>query len=196
MTESLTTPSEALHKYFNFPAFRPGQEAALSHVVAGNDALVVMPTGSGKSLIYQLAALMLPGSALVFSPLIALMKDQVDGMIKRGISATFINSTLEPAEQMKRAHGMVRGEYKLVLIAPERLRSTTFRAALDRVPLSMLVLDEAHCLSQWGHDFRPDYLQIAAARRELKPKITLALTATAYCEDAWHARGETFCVWI
>ncbi len=173
------TPQEALQKYFGFPAFRAGQEAALTHVIAGNDALVVMPTGSGKSLIYQLAALMLPGSAVVFSPLIALMKDQVDAMVKRGISATYINSTLEPAEQLKRVQGLVRGDYKLVLIAPERLRSANFRSALARVTLSMLVLDEAHCLSQWGHDFRPDYMQIASARKQLNPKITLALTATA-----------------
>ena len=169
----------ALEQYFHYPQFRPGQEVALRHVLQQRDALVVMPTGAGKSLIYQLSALMLDGTAIVFSPLIALMKDQVDGMNKRGIPATFINSSLSNDEQNLRQRGMVQGKYKLVLIAPERLRSPNFKAALASVPISMLVLDEAHCLSQWGHDFRPDYMNIAALRPQLQPKITLALTATA-----------------
>jgi len=169
----------ALERYFHYPQFRPGQEVALQHVLQGHDALVVMPTGAGKSLIYQLSALLMDGTAIVFSPLIALMKDQVDGMNKRGIPATFINSSLSPDEQNQRQRGLVQGKYKLVLIAPERLRSPNFRAALASAPISMLVLDEAHCLSQWGHDFRPDYLNIAALRPQLQPKLTLALTATA-----------------
>ena len=131
-----------------------------------------MPTGSGKSLIYQL-------TALAFSPLVALMKDQADSLTRRGIAATFINSTLDPAEQNRRLNGMATSKYKIVLVAPERLRNTLFRQALARVSLSLFVVDEAHCLSQWGHDFRPDYLHIAAARREFKPPLTLALTATA-----------------
>lgn len=169
----------ALQEHFQFPAFRLGQEEALQHVLAGRDTLVVMPTGSGKSLIYQLAALMLPGTALVISPLVALMKDQLDSLTRRGIAATFINSTLDGAEQNRRLRALAAGHYKIVLVAPERLRSRAFRDVIGRVPLSLLAVDEAHCLSQWGHDFRPDYLRIAEAREELKPPLTLALTATA-----------------
>ncbi len=169
----------ALRKNFEFPDFRPGQAAALEHVLAGRDVLVVMPTGSGKSLIYQLAALVLPGTALIVSPLIALMKDQVDGLARRGLRATFINSSLDSAEQSRRLRGLAAGEYKMVLVAPERLRSRIFQQALAHASLSLLAVDEAHCVSQWGHDFRPDYLHVAEARRELQAPVTLALTATA-----------------
>lgn len=141
--------------------------------------MVVMPTGSGKSLIYQLAALLLPGTALVISPLVALMKDQVDRLVRRGLPATFINSSLDGAEQARRLRGVAAGEFKMVLVAPERLGSRAFRLAVRRLPLSLLVVDEAHCVSQWGHDFRPDYLHIAEARRALQVRVTLALTATA-----------------
>ncbi|MBL8056151.1 MAG: RecQ family ATP-dependent DNA helicase [Anaerolineales bacterium] len=169
----------ALREHFGYPAFRPGQEAALRHVLAGRDTLVVMPTGSGKSLIYQLAALCQPGTGLVVSPLIALMKDQVDGLARRNIPATFINSTLDLAEQNRRLRALAAGQYKLVLVAPERFRSPGFRSALEAVTVNLLAVDEAHCLSQWGHDFRPDYLYLAEARRQLRPPVTLALTATA-----------------
>ena len=175
----------ALRTHFNFPAFRPGQEAAIRHVLNGCHTLVVMPTGSGKSLIYQLAALQLPGTTLVISPLVALMKDQVDHLTRRGISATFINSTLTSSEQTARLRALSEGCFKIVLVAPERLRSRPFRDALARLPISLLAVDEAHCLSQWGHDFRPDYLHIAEARADLNTPaqlhapITLALTATA-----------------
>ncbi len=170
---------DALRHYFNFPAFRPGQEEALNHVLAGRSTLVVMPTGSGKSLIYQLAALLLPGVTLVISPLVALMKDQIDGLNRRQIAATFINSSLDTSEQSRRLRALAEGQYKIVLVAPERLRSRAFREALARVSLGLLAVDEAHCLSQWGHDFRPDYLHIAEARHEFKAAVTLALTATA-----------------
>ena len=169
----------ALFQYFSFPAFRPGQEEALDLVLAGRDALVVMPTGSGKSLIYQLSALLLPGTALVISPLVALMKDQIDSLARRNIPATFINSSLDNLEQSRRLRALAAGEYRILLIAPERLRNLAFRQAIKHVPLSLLVVDEAHCLSQWGHDFRPDYLHLAEARREFNPPLTLALTATA-----------------
>jgi ATP-dependent DNA helicase RecQ len=169
----------ALETYFHYPAFRPGQLDALRHVLNQRDTLVVMPTGSGKSLIYQIAALVQDGTALVISPLVALMKDQTDSLTRRGISATFINSTLTAAEQDKRLDALARQQYKIVLVAPERLQSGTFRGALKRAQLSLLAIDEAHCLSQWGHDFRPDYLRIADARREFNPPVTLALTATA-----------------
>jgi ATP-dependent DNA helicase RecQ len=169
----------ALTRHFGFSAFRPGQQEALDHVLAGHDTLVVMPTGSGKSLIYQLAALELPGLTLVVSPLVALMKDQADSLARRGLPATFINSSLDPAEQSRRLRDLAEGACKIVLVAPERFRSRAFRQALARVPLSLLAVDEAHCLSQWGHDFRPDYLQLAQARQDFNAPVTLALTATA-----------------
>jgi ATP-dependent DNA helicase RecQ len=169
----------ALQQHFNFTTFRPGQQAAIEHVLAGRNTLVVMPTGAGKSLIYQLAGLLLPGTALVFSPLIALMKDQIDSLTRRGLPATFINSSLDAQEQARRIRALGNGDYKLVLVAPERLRQPAFRAALKHAPISLLAVDEAHCLSQWGHDFRPDYLHIAAARTDFNAPVTLALTATA-----------------
>ena len=180
----MTDLHSALQQHFGYPAFRPGQEESVRIVLEGRDALVIMPTGSGKSLIYQLAALALPGTALVFSPLIALMKDQVDAMKRRGIACTYINSSIEPAEADRRVRGLANGEYKLVLVAPERLRSGHFLGALTHADLSLIVVDEAHCLSQWGHDFRPDYLHIARMRERAlasgkKPQATLALTATA-----------------
>jgi ATP-dependent DNA helicase RecQ len=184
---------EALHSTFGFSAFRPGQAEALEHVLAGRDTLVVMPTGSGKSLIYQLAGLMLPGTTLVISPLVALMKDQVDSLARRKVAATFINSTLDMPEYRRRMQGITNGQYKLVLVAPERLRNAAFLSAIARLPISVLAIDEAHCLSQWGHDFRPDYLRIGEARAALQNAhphrpasngnralpATLALTATA-----------------
>ncbi len=169
----------ARQQYFGFPHFRPGQEDVLGHILAGRDALVVMPTGSGKSLIYQLAALLLPGTTLVISPLIALMKDQTDSLARRKIPATFINSSMPASQQERRLSALARREYKLVYVAPERLRSHAFQEALNQVTVSVLVVDEAHCLSQWGHDFRPDYLHVAEARDRFGQPVTLALTATA-----------------
>jgi ATP-dependent DNA helicase RecQ len=169
----------ALQRHFNFPAFRPGQEAALRNVLNQRDTLVVMPTGSGKSLIYQLAALQLSGVTLVISPLVALMKDQVDSLMRRNIAATFINSSLSAADQSTRLNALAVGQFKIVLVAPERLRNRAFRDALSHIPIGLLTIDEAHCLSQWGHDFRPDYLHIAEARTHFKAPITFALTATA-----------------
>lgn len=179
MSETAPDLHAALRQYFAFPHFRPGQAEALQHLAAGRDALVVMPTGSGKSLIYQLGALLQPAATLVVSPLVALMKDQVDSLTRRHLPATFINSSLTPSEQAQRLRGFERREYKILLVSPERLRSQNFLDTLARVPLSLLAVDEAHCLSQWGHDFRPDYLHIAAIRRQFQPRVTLALTATA-----------------
>ena len=168
-----------LQDSFGFPNFRPGQQDALEHVLAGRDTLVVMPTGHGKSLIYQLAALQLPGTTIVVSPLISLMKDQVDSLERRNIPAAFINSTLNPSQQRQYLNAIAAGGYKIVFVAPERLRSRPFLNVMARLSVSLLVVDEAHCLSQWGHDFRPDYLRIAAARRRFNAPVTLALTATA-----------------
>lgn len=168
-----------LRQCFGFDSFRPGQEAAIRHVLAGQHTLLVMPTGAGKSLAYQLPALLLPGLTLVISPLIALMKDQVDALLDAGLPATYINSTVPPAEQAHRLRAMREGHVKLVYIAPERLRSNRFIRALTNVPVSLLAVDEAHCVSHWGHDFRPDYLQIRLAWEGLGHPTLLATTATA-----------------
>ncbi|MBS1249205.1 MAG: ATP-dependent DNA helicase RecQ [Chloroflexi bacterium] len=174
--DDLTT---TLRANFGFRAFRPGQEKAVQSLLDGEDTLAVMPTGAGKSLIYQLTALHRPGPALVISPLIALMKDQVDHLTAHSIPATYINSTLSSAEQSQRLQAMTRGEYRLVYVAPERLRSVPFQRAIQDLEIGLLAVDEAHCLSEWGHDFRPDYLNIAEARREMGEPLTAALTATA-----------------
>ena len=176
-------PLEAyLSKYFNFPSFRSGQRQVVEGALSGNrDILAIMPTGRGKSLCYQLPGLLLPGTTLVISPLVALMKDQVDSLQAIGIDqATFLNSQLTPAEQRQRLGGMVQGRYKLVYVAPERLRNQAFTEVISRVKVSLLVVDEAHCVSQWGHDFRPDYLWIRQFVSSLRsrPRV-LGLTATA-----------------
>ncbi|QDG53646.1 RecQ family ATP-dependent DNA helicase [Persicimonas caeni] len=170
---------EGLKTLFGFDEFRKGQREAMETIMAGDDALVVMPTGSGKSLCYQLTACVKEGVTLVISPLIALMKDQVDSLQKLGLPATEINSSMSWDEQQRRIEGLRLGEYKLVYVAPERFRSGSFRRALAQVDVSMLAVDEAHCVSQWGHDFRPDYLRISDIRRELGNPQTVALTATA-----------------
>ena len=168
-----------LEQSFGLAGFRAGQVEAITHALNGRHALVVMPTGSGKSLIFQFAAVSLPGTTLVISPLIALMKDQVDALARRNIPSTFINSALSSEEQNRRIQGMAAGRFKLVYIAPERLRSPAFVGALKRTKISLLAIDEAHCISQWGHDFRPDYLALGQARDMLEGPTTLALTATA-----------------
>jgi len=171
--------NSTLKQQFGIPKFRPGQQDALEHILGGEDTLVVMPTGYGKSLIYQLAALLLPHTTLVISPLISLMKDQIDSLVRNKISASYLNSSLSSAEQSNRLRILSQGGYKILLVAPERLRNRAFNKALSNVPISLLVVDEAHCLSQWGHDFRPDYLHIADFSQECKEPVILALTATA-----------------
>ncbi len=171
--------TDALRTHFGIAVFRPGQREALEHLLQRRHVLVVMPTGSGKSLIYQLYAVTQPGTAVVISPLIALMKDQVDRLHAHGIAATYINSAISGEEQQRRIEGMRAGAYKLVYIAPERLQHAGFLAALRQTPLSLLAVDEAHCISEWGHDFRPDYLRLSEARHALGDPLTIALTATA-----------------
>lgn len=171
--------TDALEQHFGFSEFRFGQEDAVQAVLNGRDAVVVMPTGSGKSLCYQLTAMLLPGVTLVISPLIALMKDQVDGLARKGLPATFINSSLSWPEIESRVSGMRSGAYKLVYVAPERFRNHGFVEALSRVEVSLIAVDEAHCVSQWGHDFRPDYLRIHEVTRRFSDSRVMALTATA-----------------
>ena len=172
-------PRAALERHFGFGEFKEGQERVVSALLSGRDSLVVMPTGGGKSLCYQLPALVMDGVTIVVSPLIALMKDQVDALEKKGIAATLINSTLSPDEQQRRIDGLSAGAYKLVYVAPERFRSRSFTDALKRVDIALFAVDEAHCLSQWGHDFRPDYLRLKDAVAALDHPQTAAFTATA-----------------
>jgi ATP-dependent DNA helicase RecQ len=170
---------ELLRIHYGFDKFRPGQEQAIDAILDGKDVLVVMPTGGGKSLIYQLPALVLDGVTIVISPLIALMKDQVDAMNRIGIPATFINSSISPDEAKERL-GLVKKEfYKLLYIAPERFYNDEFIAALAEVNVKLFAVDEAHCISQWGHDFRPSYMKLRRAVDLCGRPPIAALTATA-----------------
>jgi ATP-dependent DNA helicase RecQ len=174
----------ALKHTFGFDAFRPGQKAVVSHVLSGRDVLALMPTGGGKSLCYQLPALLQPGVSLVISPLIALMQDQVRQLRDNDISATFINSSLDSAEIGRRVAALQRGEFKLVYLAPERLMMSDFlegplRRLSEGPGINAFVIDEAHCVSEWGHDFRPEYRQLFALRRRHAKTPILAFTATA-----------------
>ena len=172
-------PREALKRHFGLSDFRPGQADVVDSVISGRNTVVVMPTGAGKSLCYQLPATMLDGVTLVVSPLISLMKDQVDALEARGVKATYINSSLGDSERAERQRALAAGAYKLVYVAPERFRSEAFLSALTQAQLSLFAVDEAHCISQWGHDFRPDYALLGQVRKRLRPPRTVALTATA-----------------
>src|SRR5712671_505794 len=171
--------SEALRQHFGYAAFRKGQEAVVRSVLSGRPTIAILPTGGGKSLCYQLPALLLEGTTVVVSPLVALMKDQVDSLRARGIAATFINSSLAESERQERQAALRRGEYRLVYAAPERFRSPSFLSAMAGLTVPLLAVDEAHCISAWGHDFRPEYQQLARAREQLRAERVLALTATA-----------------
>ena len=173
-----------LERVFGFSGFRPGQQAICEQLLAGNSALAVFPTGGGKSLCYQLPALLLPDVTLVISPLIALMKDQIDFLRSKGVPAARLDSSLDAHELKTVWDDLRNGRLKLLYVAPERFGSERFLQQLSRLRISMMVVDEAHCISEWGHNFRPDYLKLARFARELKLHPVLALTATATPEVA------------
>jgi ATP-dependent DNA helicase RecQ len=170
---------QLMERVFGFHEFRPGQEEIVEAVFSGEDVLAVMPTGAGKSICYQLPALVLPGTCLVISPLIALMKDQVDSLRVLDLAATSIHSLMSLAEQEEVLGKLAAGDYKMVYVAPERLRHGPFLSAAKKQPISLVAVDEAHCISEWGHDFRPDYLRIQKALDALGRPQVIALTATA-----------------
>jgi ATP-dependent DNA helicase RecQ len=168
-----------LSRHFGFAGFHPGQREPIDAVLGGEDAVVVMPTGAGKSICYQLPAMVLDGITLVVSPLISLMKDQVDGLMERGLPATCLNSSVSTEDTAARIGALRQGRTKLVYVAPERFRNTRFRELIGSLQVSLLAIDEAHCISQWGHDFRPDYLRMGEVVKALPRSRVIALTATA-----------------
>lgn len=175
----ILTKEEVLKKYFGYQHFRPLQAEIIETVLSGQDALVLMPTGGGKSLCFQVPALVLPGITLVISPLIALMKDQVQALKANGIEAAFINSSLPIREQQKTEQDCLDGKIKLLYIAPERLFSNNYINFIQRLPVNLFAIDEAHCVSFWGHDFRPEYTQLNILKEEFPSVPVIALTATA-----------------
>jgi ATP-dependent DNA helicase RecQ len=175
----LNDASEVLRRVFGYDSFRGQQLEIIEHVAAGGDALVLMPTGAGKSLCYQIPALLRQGTGVVVSPLIALMQDQVDAMCELGVRAGFLNSTQDPGARLQVETAFVAGELDLLYLAPERLRMESTLRLLDRGPIALFAIDEAHCVSQWGHDFRPDYLALSALHERWPHVPRIALTATA-----------------
>jgi len=169
----------ALRRVFGYDSFRGAQQEIIDHVTAGGDALVLMPTGGGKSLCYQIPALIRPGTGVVISPLIALMQDQVDALTALGLRAGFLNSTQDPGERRLVESAFLAGQLDLLYLAPERLRAESALRLLDRGSISLFAIDEAHCVSQWGHDFRPDYLELSQLHSRWPSVPRIALTATA-----------------
>ncbi|MHB1170992.1 MAG: RecQ family ATP-dependent DNA helicase, partial [Lacisediminihabitans sp.] len=179
MTTTTSTALDTLHRVFGYDSFRGNQAEIISHVVSGGDALVLMPTGGGKSLCYQIPALVREGTGVVISPLIALMQDQVDALSAVGVRAAFLNSTQDAEQRRSVESAFLAGELDLLYLAPERLRMESTPALLDRGKIALFAIDEAHCVSQWGHDFRPDYLQLSMLHERWPTVPRIALTATA-----------------
>ena len=163
------SPLAVLKTRFGYDAFLPLQEEIVANTLARRDSLVLMPTGGGKSMCFQLPALLLDGITLVISPLIALMKDQVDALNANGIAAGFINSSLRPREMAEVRAQLGKGQVKILYVAPERLTMEGFRRFLQRLRISLIAIDEAHCISEWGHEFRPDYRNLRQLRQEFPP---------------------------
>lgn len=174
-----SNPIDILRSYFGYDSFRFNQLDIINSILKGNDTLAILPTGGGKSICYQIPALIFEGTTIVVSPLISLMKDQVDALSTRKIPATFINSTLSEYELKKRQNGIVSGDYKLVYIAPERIESSGFLDVLEKSLISFIAIDESHCISEWGHDFRPSYRKITKLFERISRKTMAAFTATA-----------------
>ena len=173
------SPLHLLNTIFGYPSFRPLQQEVIDRVISGKNALLVMPTGGGKSLCYQIPALVRPGTGIVASPLIALMKNQVDALQQLGIKAAVLNSSLSPPERKDVERRLLAGDLDLIYVAPERLFTPTFLRLLERINISIFAVDEAHCISRWGHDFRPDYLQLGEIRERFPNIPCIAATATA-----------------
>ncbi len=174
-------PEKVLKEVFGYDSFRHLQKDIIFNVLAGKDTLAIMPTGGGKSLCYQIPALIFDGITVVVSPLISLMQDQVDSLVANGVNAVFLNSTLEWENYLESMNSIRRGQTKILYVSPEGLSSSKVQELLHdiRVKVSCITIDEAHCVSEWGHDFRPEFLEIASVRRQFPDSVCLALTATA-----------------
>ena len=182
---------KVLKEYFGYDGFRDGQEELIDGILDGRDVLGIMPTGAGKSICYQVPALLLPGITVVISPLISLMKDQVRALNEAGVHAAYINSSLSEAQIEKAMYLAGQGRYKIIYVAPERLLSGLFQDFLSRVTISLVTVDEAHCISQWGQDFRPSYLNIVHMIAGMRKRpVVSAFTATATEE----VKNDILCV--
>ncbi len=179
LTETPDAASEVLRRVFGYNSFRGQQQEIIEHLCAGGDAVALMPTGSGKSLCYQIPALVRHGTGVVISPLIALMQDQVDALTVLGVRAGFLNSTQDADERRGVEYAFMDGKLDLLYLAPERLRAESTLRLLDRGTISLFAIDEAHCVAQWGHDFRPDYLGLSVLHERWPAVPRIAVTATA-----------------
>jgi ATP-dependent DNA helicase RecQ len=171
--------SHLLQQYFGYSSFRPLQKEIIQDVLTKKNVFVLMPTGGGKSLCYQIPSIAMPGTTIVVSPLISLMKDQVDTLNQNGIKAAYLNSSLTQKEQTKVIENLENSNLSLLYVAPERLAQHSFLTLLKKVNINFFAIDEAHCISQWGHDFRPEYRQLSLLRQHFPDKQLIALTATA-----------------